>query len=391
MSKKITVSDRVVTLLTKDSYVDDNIQLVLDEKLFPSGTVVITENGTHDVEKYTTAEINVDPRKPEQSKEVEYNENGQYVVSPEEGYVLTDVKVAVNVPIPEGYLKPEGNINITNTAEVDVTNYATAKVVDNNLTAENIAENVTVLGITGTFRGGIDTSDATATNDDLLLGKIAYANEQKLVGTIEDYDYSTSDEDVRPEIDRFLMNDFTEYYNDRITSIGTAFTGNLKITNISLPNVKDVGKRAFASCSSLVTVNLPNATSVGAEVFEGTGLEYISLPSLLDVASRVFYQATNLKTLHIPNAEIIRSQAFYKTYDIRNIIIEQDHEVCTLMANAFYQCYHILGTVNATYNPDGLKDGYIYVPDALVDSYKNATNWSVYAEQIKPLSELEVE
>ena len=32
--------------------------------------------------------------------------------------------------------------------------------------------------------------------------------------------------------------------------------------------------------------------------------------------------------------------------------------------------------------------GYIYVPDNLVDSYKTATNWSAYAAQIKPISEL---
>lgn len=31
----------------------------------------------------------------------------------------------------------------------------------------------------------------------------------------------------------------------------------------------------------------------------------------------------------------------------------------------------------------------IYVPDSLVDSYKTATNWSTYADQIKPISELE--
>ena len=31
--------------------------------------------------------------------------------------------------------------------------------------------------------------------------------------------------------------------------------------------------------------------------------------------------------------------------------------------------------------------GYIYVPDALVDSYKAAENWSTYADRIKPLSE----
>ena len=32
--------------------------------------------------------------------------------------------------------------------------------------------------------------------------------------------------------------------------------------------------------------------------------------------------------------------------------------------------------------------GYVYVPDSLVDEYKSATNWTTYANQIKPLSEL---
>ena len=53
----------------------------------------------------------------------------------------------------------------------------------------------------------------------------------------------------------------------------------------------------------------------------------------------------------------------------------------------FNTCYHILGTYNATYNPDTLHDGYIYVPDALVNSYKSASNWSNFASQIKGLSE----
>ena len=33
--------------------------------------------------------------------------------------------------------------------------------------------------------------------------------------------------------------------------------------------------------------------------------------------------------------------------------------------------------------------GYIYVKDNLVENYKIATNWSTYADQIKPISELE--
>ena len=51
-------------------------------------------------------------------------------------------------------ITPSGNINITDTQQTDVTNYATAQVVDANLTADNIADGVTVLGIVGTHQGG---------------------------------------------------------------------------------------------------------------------------------------------------------------------------------------------------------------------------------------------
>ena len=50
--------------------------------------------------------------------------------------------------------------------------------------------------------------------------------------------------------------------------------------------------------------------------------------------------------------------------------------------------YHFLGIVDATYNPTGAKDGRIYVPDNMVDSFKTATNWSKYADIIVPLSTL---
>lgn len=64
--------------------------------------------------------------------------------------VLADVSEAVedNVAIPEG------KKTITSTAEVDVKAYATAQVVDSNLTAQNIKKDVSVLGITGEYEGG---------------------------------------------------------------------------------------------------------------------------------------------------------------------------------------------------------------------------------------------
>ena len=59
-----------------------------------------------------------------------------------------------------------------------------------------------------------------------------------------------------------------------------------------------------------------------------------------------------------------------------------------LSSSAFNNCYHFTGTTDADYNPQGLKDGRIYVPDDKVEELKVATNWSVYADIIVPLSTL---
>lgn len=53
-----------------------------------------------------------------------------------------------------------------------------------NLTADKIKQGETILGIAGTHSGGEVTQDATATADDIILGKTAYARNTKLTGTI---------------------------------------------------------------------------------------------------------------------------------------------------------------------------------------------------------------
>ena len=53
----------------------------------------------------------------------------------------------------DGYVLPTGNINITNTEETDVSEYATAQIVDANLLPENIKDGVTIFGVTGTYTG----------------------------------------------------------------------------------------------------------------------------------------------------------------------------------------------------------------------------------------------
>lgn len=52
------------------------------------------------------------------------------------------------------------------------------------LTPDIIKEGSTVLGMVGTLKIGVDTTDGTATPDDIALSKVAYVSGNRLVGTI---------------------------------------------------------------------------------------------------------------------------------------------------------------------------------------------------------------
>ena len=54
-----------------------------------------------------------------------------------------------------------------------------------NLLPENLKQGVTCLGVEGTMQAGIDTSDATATVNDIAQDKTAYVNGEKITGTLK--------------------------------------------------------------------------------------------------------------------------------------------------------------------------------------------------------------
>lgn len=67
-----------------------------------------------------------------------------------------------------------------------VTVNAVTSAIDSNIVADNIKKDVSILGVTGTYapEEEIDTSDATATANQILEGATAYVNGQKITGTL---------------------------------------------------------------------------------------------------------------------------------------------------------------------------------------------------------------
>lgn len=181
------------------------------------------------------------------------------------------------------------------------------------------------------------------------------------------------------------------YRNDRVTNVKDyGFYKQTNLTSIDLPNVTTIGMYALATNTNLISVNLPKAKEAGSYIFQSCEkLQTISLPLLLIIQQYSFMGCNALTYASIPSVLSIQTSAFRSCYLLKTLVLGGTNVVRLANTNAFSYCHHILGTVDATYNPEGLKDGYIYVPDNLVEQYKVATNWATYASQIKPISELE--
>lgn len=147
---------------------------------------------------------------------------------------------------------------------------------------------------------------------------------------------------------------------------------------IDLPYLTTFGGGAFYGCKKLTKVNCPLATKGNASTFYTCAkLTDVYLPKYQSVGSYEFYGCTSLEVLDLPLVKDLWSYAFSGCTNLKKLILRLPQGCALRELSAFNNTPIASGT------------GFIYVPDNLVEQYKAATNWSTYATQIKPLSELE--
>lgn len=162
----------------------------------------------------------------------------------------------------------------------------------------------------------------------------------------------------------------------KVTDMTHMFNSCKELTTIPQLDTSNVTKMStmFISCYKLTTIPQLNTSKV-------TSLSYVFSNC---------YKLTTIDITHMNFTSTSNTNNFANNcYSLTKLIIRNMSTIPSLNSNAFNKCYHFTGEVNSTYNPQGLKDGRIYVPDDKVDALKTATNWSTYADIIVPLSTLQ--
>ena len=214
------------------------------------------------------------------------------------------------------------------------------------------------------------------------------------------------------------------YLPDTITSFETScFEECSKLTQITFPrDLKLIGAYAFANCKSLIAdVILLNVTSIGIYAFSSCeSIRYVKFGSALKTINQysfsgcknlkivdgfentvitntswnTFDGCSSLQSIQLPESlTAIGSSAFNGCSSLQSIQLPES--LTTIGRSAFNGCTSLQSIIMKSTTPPTITTtsipstiGAIYVPDASVEVYKAATNWSSFASKIKGVSEM---
>lgn len=167
----------------------------------------------------------------------------------------------------------------------------------------------------------------------------------------------------------------TEILDNCVTHIGiSAFNSCSALTTVDFPAVTRIGNFAFQYCSALTTVNFPVVTRIDMDVFyHCSALTAVNFPAVTSIDTSAFHSCSKLTTVDFSAAVRIGGGAFFGCSVLGALILRSATRAT------------LGGTDALGGTPIKSGTGYIYVPAALVDSYKAANNWSTYANQFRSL------
>lgn len=170
----------------------------------------------------------------------------------------------------------------------------------------------------------------------------------------------------------------------QVTSIGgNAFYQCTALSAAYFPLVTSMGGNyTFTGCKALRSANFPKLPSMGGNYqFKGCeNLTEINFPLLTTSGTSAFQDCVKLEKADFPILSSLKAADFAGCKMLSTFILRNESSAATLsQVNSF----------NGT--PIASGTGYIYVPRALVGTYKAATNWSTFANQFRALEDYTVD
>lgn len=251
-----------------------------------------------------------------------------------------------------------------------------SKLKSINLDNVKILGNSTTTGWTGVFHGCSELSDIGNTDKVETIFARTFYNCTSLEGEL--------------------------HFPSVVTMHGQPFAECANITKIHTPKWKGSANGTFYKCSNLEYVDTSLVTAMapvgGMGVFAGcTKLKTVDLSSLKDTGTGIWsgsnFSGSAITSLNLPSIENVGDSGVRAANNIAYCVLGEN--ITSIGNDAFFNCSKLevfvckaitpptLGT-NAFGNTNNCP---IYVPDASVEAYKTATNWSDYASRIKPISE----
>lgn len=143
------------------------------------------------------------------------------------------------------------------------------------------------------------------------------------------------------------------------------------ITSLIAPNATTCGTNLCDSCPNITKVDVRSMTKIGHFAFQRCpNLVDVNISSVVQLDVQVFYECTSLKEIDVPSS------------------VQSIGEACFFGCSAMEKCI-IRATTPPTLSTRVFVNNncIIYVPDASLEAYKTATNWSQFSSRIKGLSE----
>jgi hypothetical protein len=225
------------------------------------------------------------------------------------------------------------------------------------------------------------------------------------------------------QIDDIIAGNLISVESNAEYVVDYAFASNRFVKAVSFPQATQVGSRAFENCTALVSAHFPVLENTSTRMFNGTTpLDNVYMPKLKIVANETFRNsglkeipnARNIETLgsgsfsgctslkdscSFDSVTSIGSQCFDGCTSLRHVVLGPN---CTTIAGnyAFRGCSGLVALVLLSpvmvpmlfsgmllNTPIANGTGYIYTHAAVLEEYKEGTNWAIYADQFRAIED----